>query len=277
MARFRPQVNELNERPTTSWNWLIILTITLGIFGWYIAYSARGIVLNYDQIDQLANKTSLNSIQVVELPGNEKELHLPLLALLGSNKPWVYVSPNSPVPDNYQASNLVETALAHTSSDAPHQIEATANRQLEALFAHAENDGHGLMVTSAYRTVQQQQSLYDAFVEKRGAEVAENYIVKPGSSEHHTGYAVDVTNASDRCQQDVDNCVLSPATASWLAETAPDYGFIIRYPSGKKHITGIAHEPWHLRYVGKNLAVALTSSGLTFDEFIEQVAPGRAK
>ena len=109
----------------------------------------------------------------------------------------------------------------------------------------------------------------------KGEAYAKTYVLTPGASEHHTGYSLDLTDASTVCKKDSDDCNLSPATAGWIAEHAHTYGFIVRYPSGKESIAGISHEPWHIRYVGVVLATQLYETETTLDEFIEEVAPGR--
>jgi D-alanyl-D-alanine carboxypeptidase len=82
---------------------------------------------------------------------------------------------------------------------------------------------------------------------------------------------------SDECTEDSDTCSLGTSSAAWLAENAWKYGFILRYPDGKRDITGVGYEPWHYRFVGRPLAKAMQGSNLTFDEVIEQLAPGYAK
>ena len=51
-------------------------------------------------------------------------------------------------------------------------------------------------------------------------------------------------------------------------QRAADYGFILRYPAGKEAVTGIAHEPWHFRYVGAPHARIMTDLGLTLEEYV---------
>ncbi|TGV14930.1 D-alanyl-D-alanine carboxypeptidase family protein, partial [Mesorhizobium sp. M00.F.Ca.ET.186.01.1.1] len=53
----------------------------------------------------------------------------------------------------------------------------------------------------------------------------------------------------------------------WLAEHAAEHGFIIRYPDGKEAITGYMYEPWHLRYVGVEIAKQISEQGITLEEY----------
>ena len=132
------------------------------------------------------------------------------------------------------------------------------------------------MISSAYRSVSEQSALLKSYTATLGATTAHEYVARPGTSEHHTGLAVDVDDANAACQADAGRCAISPETAAWLATHAPAYGFIIRYPEGKKAVTGIAYEPWHLRYVGP-AASTLTEAGLTLDEFVRKVDPASLK
>ncbi len=263
-------------RPETSWWFLLIFFISALIFGWYILFIGRGIDLEYDQIAAANEKTTILDMKKIDL-GNETPIYLPTLSVLRSNQPWMYVTKSSPLPSSYEPQTLTTLYVATGASGSVMRLREGVSEQLSGLFEAAEADGYTLMVSSAYRSVAEQQKLYDSMKQTRGESYADQYVLTPGASEHHTGYAVDITDASSGCKKDSDDCILSPATASWLEENAPAHGFIIRYPSGKESITGISHEPWHLRYVGVALARQLTAADLTLDEFIEQVAPGRVR
>lgn len=265
-----------SPRPETSWWFLLIFCISALIFGWYVLFIGRGIDLEYIQISELNEKTLSSDIKKIDL-GTDLPLYIPTLSVLRSNQPWMYVTKSTPLPSSYEPSTLTNISVATGASETPMQLRGDVSRQLLKLFAGATTDGYDLMVSSAYRSVADQQQLYESMKKTRGESYADQYVLTPGASEHHTGYAVDITDTSSACKKDSDDCILSPATAAWLEENAPDYGFIIRYPSGKESITGISHEPWHLRYVGVVLARQLTFADLTLDEFIEQVAPGRVR
>lgn len=269
---------EVITRQTTSWGWIVILVIAASAFGGYIVYLGRGLALDDAANETLIAKTESAATTKVELPDTEKPIYVPTFAMLRQGAAWSYVSKSAPLPHNFTPTNLVTVTLPHAPADnaGTVQLERRTNERLTALFQAADRDGYSLMISSAYRSVADQQKLYDDFVTAKGAALAKQYVADPGSSEHHLGLAADVDDNSAACQKAADSCNLSPASAAWLAEHAPEYGFIIRYPSGKQPITGIAAEPWHLRYVGVVLATQLTASGLTFDEFIEQIAPGLA-
>ncbi len=259
----------------TSWIALLGIILSSSVIGWYIVFLGRGIAIDYESIDRMSEKISKSEFTKVELRGNDKPLIIPGSGLFADNEPWMYVAASRPVPAKYQPRDLVEVNLPHGDSNIPIRLQSRTAEQLQTLFGVASERGISLMVSSAYRSIEDQEKLYNDFVTKQGKARADQYVAKPGTSEHHTGFAADVTDASPACAKDSDRCSLSPATAAWLAETAPKYGFIIRYPAGKQPVTGTAYEPWHLRYVGVAFAEQATKANLTFDEFIEQAAPGK--
>lgn len=273
----RDRYLQARARPSTSWGWLGVLVTLLIAGGWYVVYIGRGIALEYDDIDARGERAARSSVVKIDLPDTDKPLYITDSAALSLNGIWAYVSPTTPLPSPYRPTELTNVTVARSASAAPMTLRPVVNQRLGELFAHASRDGYSLMVASAYRSVKDQQALYDDFVTKRGEAAARQYVAQPGTSEHHTGLAVDVDDASTGCAANSDKCELSYTSIAWLAEHAPEHGFIIRFPSTKQPITGIAAEPWHLRYVGIVLAQQLTDSGLVFDEFIEQIAPGRRK
>lgn len=116
-----------------------------------------------------------------------------------------------------------------------------------------------MWVCSGFRSYTVQKNLYNSYVRRDGAENADRYSARPGHSEHQTGLAFDINYADDRFK--------GTPEASWLAENAYKYGFILRYPEGKEPITGYMFEPWHYRYVGVENAAKIYASGLTLEEY----------
>ncbi|RRR54679.1 YSIRK-type signal peptide-containing protein [Streptococcus suis] len=112
---------------------------------------------------------------------------------------------------------------------------------------------------SGFRSYETQQSLYLNYVQRDGQAAADRYSARPGHSEHQTGLAFDLTDAS--------GALLTNSRAEqWLKDNAHKYGFVVRYLPGKEAVTGYMSEPWHLRYVGKE-AKDIYQSGLTLEEY----------
>jgi len=135
------------------------------------------------------------------------------------------------------------------------------------MFETAKNDGIDLMLGSGYRSYDVQAFYYNNYVNTYGQAEADRFSARPGTSEHQTGLALDVSGIDRVCYLEV--CFEEQPAGKWVADNAHKFGFIIRYPEGKESITGYQYEPWHLRYVGQELATELNSLSLTMEEFFE--------
>lgn len=120
---------------------------------------------------------------------------------------------------------------------------------------------------SGYRDMVGQQEIMDYYIGLEGLEKAMKRVSKPGTSEHHTGLAVDLAVlVNDRELINLDE---AEEQFEFIMKNAYRYGFILRYPSGKENITGIMYEPWHFRFVGRELAEYLSFNHLTLEEYYE--------
>ena len=127
----------------------------------------------------------------------------------------------------------------------------------------ANKEGYYLMVNSSFRNYQDQESVYNAYKNTSGETYANSIATKPGFSEHQTGLALDIFSKSNTNK----NTFKDTPEAKWLKENAYKYGFILRYPEEFEEITGITFEPWHYRYVGKDIAKYIYENNITFDEY----------
>lgn len=116
---------------------------------------------------------------------------------------------------------------------------------------------------SGYRSYNQQAATYNHWRATYGQQHADSVSAAPGTSEHQLGLAVDVSDGICNLRR----CFATTNAGQWVARNAHKYGFVIRYPDGKTDVTGYWYEPWHLRYVGTELADELTSKGLTLEEY----------
>lgn len=144
-----------------------------------------------------------------------------------------------------------------------------ARAAFEEMAAAARVDGFELVAFSGYRSFERQQELYKRYVKNDGQEAADRYSARPGHSEHQTGLAFDIGEQNFE-EHFARESFGETEAGKWVASNAHEYGFIMRYPNGKEKITGYMYEPWHFRYVGKELAKKLTESGLTVEEYIEE-------
>lgn len=170
------------------------------------------------------------------------------------------------LPPGWVAPDLVEPVVPFNFPEQHPKrlLRAPAARALEALFAAAGADGTPLVAVSGYRSEADQENLFAFYVRERGQNEAARISARPGHSEHQTGLAMDVTGADRRCP--AEPCFAGTPAARWLEAHVHEHGFVIRYPLGKEAVTGISHEPWHLRFVGTTLARHLASSGQVLEE-----------
>mgnify|MGYP004498855303 CR=1 FL=1 len=130
-----------------------------------------------------------------------------------------------------------------------------------SLSSDAKAIGLNIYASSGYRSYSNQKYIYENYVSMDGKENADRYSARAGYSEHQTGLAIDVNT--------IDMTFDNTSESVWLRENAYKYGFIIRYPKGKEDITGYMYEPWHIRYVGKELSNKLYKDGsyITLEEY----------
>jgi len=148
------------------------------------------------------------------------------------------------------------------------QLRKVAADALKAMFDQAEEAGIYLHARSGYRSYQTQVQLFQGYADKHGEEAANRYSAKPGHSEHQTGLVMDVTSESVNYQ--LIESFGETEEGKWLSEHAHEFGFIIRYPEGAEDITGYIYEPWHIRYLGVDMATKVYESGLTYEEYLEE-------
>ncbi|MBB3112776.1 D-alanyl-D-alanine carboxypeptidase [Paenibacillus phyllosphaerae] len=179
----------------------------------------------------------------------------------------VLVNKNNRLPEDYSPSDLIYPDIKFTFQEKVEKrmMARIAADAIEQLFAAAIEDGEPLAGVSAYRSHARQKTLFESYVKRDGLEKALTYSAYPGTSEHETGLAIDVTGADGKCS--ATDCFGDTSEARWLADHAHEYGFIIRYPKGKEVITGYKYEPWHLRYVGVVAATAIYKQQLTLEEY----------
>ena len=146
-------------------------------------------------------------------------------------------------------------------------VVSAMNEMMDA-FAAATGNSSALL-DSAYRDVTSQQTLYNNDLASTG-ETTSSTVAAPGASEHHTGYALDLSYQSNVGYQYIDGT----GDYAWIAENCWKYGFIIRYTDDKEAITGYPAEWWHVRFVGKTIAWEIHNTGMAYEEFYEKCADG---
>ena len=119
-----------------------------------------------------------------------------------------------------------------------------------------------LYVSSTYRSYEDQERV----LSEEGEEIA----AQPGCSEHQTGLAIDCY-----VMYHAGMAFLDTEVGQYVNSHCSEYGFIIRYPKGRKDITGFEFEPWHIRYVGLPHAEIIASYDITLEEYLDYLVPGK--
>ncbi|MGB4440146.1 MAG: M15 family metallopeptidase [Sedimentibacter sp.] len=170
------------------------------------------------------------------------------------------------VPDDLVSLDDVPTVLKNPEVN---QLREDAYIALKELFAAAKDEAeYELYARSGYRSYYTQDALYKSYVSNNGQAAADKYSAKPGQSEHQTGLAMDIT--CEALNYLLDDTFGDTEEGKWVSENAHRFGFIVRYPKRKEDITGYLFEPWHIRYLGIELATKVYESGLTLEEYLEQ-------
>ena len=172
------------------------------------------------------------------------------------NSLTVCVNKNRSIDANYEPNDLVLPNVRAMNSTSRLYMREEAASALEELFKDAESEGYYLYAVSGYRSYNTQKSIYNPY---------SGYSAAPGTSEHQLGLAMDVSLSKYGGNLYVE--FGDSKEGIWLKKNAHKYGFIIRYLEGKEDITGYKYEPWHIRYVGKELATELYEKGITLEEY----------
>ena len=167
------------------------------------------------------------------------------------------VNADHPLPQDFAEPELVLLAGKLPVANREVSVAAAIEKPLLKLFKAARKAGlTTLYVASGYRPAEEQQALWDGSADR-------SYVQPPGHSEHQTGLAVDLADLK------VGAGELGESKAGrWLARNSWKHGFILRYPAGKEGITGIAYEPWHFRYVGREVAELCHDNDWTLEEYV---------
>ena len=187
----------------------------------------------------------------------------------------VFVNREYNLPKDYKPKDLVTPNVIFNlvTYDERTLMRPEAAKALEELFQAAKEQNIILYGISAYRSYERQYTIFTNNIAKKGKTYTLRYSAVPGTSEHQTGLSIDVSAKSQGFKLD-DNFAASPE-GIWLAANAHTYGYIIRYPKGNEDITGYAFEPWHIRYVGKDLSEYLYANNLTLEEYYKYTpSPG---
>ncbi|HEX6128298.1 MAG TPA: M15 family metallopeptidase [Candidatus Limnocylindria bacterium] len=164
------------------------------------------------------------------------------------------------LPSSYAPGDLVDSSAAGLNRGYP--IRAILLDDLAALVRDARAAGANLAVVSGYRSHAQQASTFQYWVDVAGYDAALRTSARAGHSEHQLGTTLDFSTAGGASPWEYADWATT-REGGWMATNAWRYGFVMSYPRGSYAQTCYDYEPWHYRYVGRELAAQIRSSGLT--------------
>lgn len=178
----------------------------------------------------------------------------------------ILVNKNHPIEEKEMKKiDLVETTNIDNETI---QVERKTYQAFQELQKHCKNNKINIGISSAYRDFEYQQRVYDYYKEKKGEEYCQKYVAPIGTSEHHTGLAIDFYIEENGSFPKDDFSIEENEKYKEVHKILKDFGFILRYPEGKENITGYEYEAWHIRYVGKVVAKICYENDLTLEEYL---------
>ena len=168
------------------------------------------------------------------------------------------------VSDAYEPAELVEAQV----TGSVRQMTPAAAAALEEMFAACkEETGIQLISVSGFRSYSKQEKLYKAKLQRvnNNVALAQEYVAPPGASEHHLGLAMDI---GQKDKATLHESFAETEGGIWARENCWRFGFILRYGADWEDVTGYKYEPWHFRYVGKELAKEIHDANVPFETWL---------
>ena len=210
----------------------------------------------------------IQEAQMIEIEQPQREWTYPIsYELLTTSEYIVLANTESLLDEKYIPDDLTKLTCRKISYD-PIEMRETAANALNELFDAAKEDSIYLYAHSGYRSYRTQKTMYYNRLEKNKGK-DDGVVAYPGSSDHQTGLGIDVINKAGIGKK-FTKAFAKTKEGKWLQENCWNYGFIIRYQEDKEEITKIIYEPWHLRYVGVQVAQYMHENNLSLEEFTQE-------
>lgn len=176
-----------------------------------------------------------------------------------TNYKYILVNKENKMNSDFIPENLVKVERCSLGN---FYLEEEAANAYENMCVDAINTGLNISIASAYRSFEEQKTLYNTYLKLYGKSYVDKYVAVAGFSEHQTGLAIDL----ESLEYDIFR---NSKEYLWIKENSYKYGFIIRYQKGKEKITGYGAEEWHIRYVGKKASEYIYKNNITFEEYYD--------
>ena len=168
--------------------------------------------------------------------------------------------------ETYPNENIIKVDGKYHINGTSFYLNEECYKAFLKMYNDAYNAGYGFKMKSAYRSYDTQVSTYNYWVSTENGDKtkADIYSARAGFSEHQTGYAFDIRDYDYKYED-----YSKSESFKWVSKNAHKYGFIIRFPKGKEHITGYQYESWHYRYCGVECATYIYENDITYEEYYE--------
>ena len=262
--------NQMKKFDLKNYKEYVFLLVLLFAILFVLIGIATGMIRDYYGVKEQTESESKIESEIVETE-TMKETETTFITLENSvikeDPLLILINRDHPVPKDLDY-NLVEI-------EDDYYIDERVLSDLKAMLSDAKNTGYDLVICSAWRSLELQETLYHNKIDEylsygyaysEAQEQAAFWVALPGTSEHEVGLAVDIVS---EWYQHLTHNQADTAEQQWLMEHCHEYGFILRYPEDKQDITMIGYEPWHYRYVGKEAAKDIMASGLCLEEYLD--------
>lgn len=223
----------------------------------------------YDEILSLEKNYSVTyALQYAKYPNVKSNFYQDIVQTPNVDSLLVLVNQNYQLAANYTPTDFVpvEVPLTEYSLVNTNYLRRDAADATELLFAKAKEAGYDLVLRNGYISYEVQKNLYDQDVYEMGLEYADSFNSRAGHSEHQTGLAIDITTPTINNELSLE--FANTDEGKWVLEHAHEYGFILRYPENRESEVGYFYEPYHLRYVGVEVATEIHDKDWTLEDYI---------
>ncbi|CUP68109.1 D-alanyl-D-alanine carboxypeptidase [Turicibacter sanguinis] len=223
----------------------------------------------YDEVlSQDENYSVTYALQYAKYPNVKSKFYQDIVETPNTNSLLVLVNQNYRLDEFYAPTDFVpvEVPVTPYSQVNTNYLRRDAADATELLFSKAQEAGYELTLRTGYISYSVQKNLYNQDVYEMGLEYADKFNSRPGHSEHQTGLAIDITTPSINNELSLE--FTDTEEGKWVLAHAHEYGFIIRYPENRESEVGYFYEPYHLRYVGVEVATEIFENNWTLEDYI---------
>lgn len=225
---------------------------------------------NFDKLDEYKEyknnneSVELNEVIAIVNVGANKEWYSDIKETDSQENELMLVNKFYKLPDDFEPKDIMNVPASYAYAGM--YISELIYEDLVSLILDAKESGYTLVVEEGYRSFVDQKEIYEEYKSSYSEEYADEIAARAGHSEYQTGLSIEIVPYNKVIEE---NELENNEEYNWLLNNAYKYGFIMRYPKGKEHITGFSYNPWRYRYVGRIASKIIHDENITFDEYYE--------